>query len=212
LRKQRLPAGENLAFLSVKYKIDSEKFFQAITSTKEHQKSTCGSLSIECRGKIEDKIIFLIKEGSKVVIQFPISKDFLLEPGNPLRKFMDTDRIRRHLAKNSGTSDFTSIRDLRVGMKRINLKVKVLEIPKPTIVHTRFGNSASVTNILIEGETGKIKLCLWNGQIDSVSVGDIIQIENAQVSTFRGEKQLRLGYKGTLSISQGCAITANTVF
>ena len=207
-----MPAGEYLAFLSTKYKVDSEKFFQALTSTKEHQTSTCGNLSIECRGKIEDKIIFLIKEGSKVVVQFQISKEFLLERGNPLRRFMDTDRIRRYLAKNSGTSDFTSIRDLRVGMKHVNLKVKVLEIPKPTIVHTRFGNSASVANVLIEGKIGKIKLCLWNGQIDSVSVGDIIQIENAQVFTFRGEKQLRLGYKGTLSTSHECAITANTIF
>jgi replication factor A1 len=97
-------------------------------------------------------------------------------------------------------------------MSHVNLKAKVLEIPKPTLVYTRLGNSAIVTNALIEDETGKIKLCLWNAQIDSVSVGDTIQIENARAFTFRGEKQLRLGHKGTLSISQGCAITANTIF
>lgn len=83
-------------------------------------------------------------------------------------------------------------------MKKVNLKAKVLEIAKPTLVFTRFGNYANVTNALIADETGTIKLCLWNEQIDAVSIGDTVQIENASTSTFRGEKQLRIGKKGLL--------------
>jgi len=41
---------------------------------------------------------------------------------------------------------------------------------------------------------------LWNQQIDTVSVGDTIQIENARVVTFRGERQLRIGRGGQLSV------------
>jgi len=41
-------------------------------------------------------------------------------------------------------------------------------------------------------------LCLWNEQITSISVGDTVQIENARISTFRGERQLRVGKNGTL--------------
>jgi replication factor A1 len=52
---------------------------------------------------------------------------------------------------------------------------------------------------LIADETGTIKLCLWNGQIATVSAGDTVQIENAQVSVFRGERQMSLGKTGTLS-------------
>jgi replication factor A1 len=52
---------------------------------------------------------------------------------------------------------------------------------------------------LIADETGTIKLCLWNEQINSISIGDTIQIENARTSTFRGERQVRIGKKGTLS-------------
>jgi len=66
-------------------------------------------------------------------------------------------------------------------------------------VRARFGNYASVTNALIADETGTIKLCLWNEQINSISVGDTIQIENARTSTFRGERQLSIGKSGTLS-------------
>jgi replication factor A1 len=52
---------------------------------------------------------------------------------------------------------------------------------------------------VIADGTGEIKLCLWNEQIDAVSAGDTVQIENARTSTFRGERQLSLGKNGTLS-------------
>jgi replication factor A1 len=85
-------------------------------------------------------------------------------------------------------------------MKKISLTAKVLEIPKPTFVFTRFGNYASVANASVADETGTVKLCLWNEQIDAVSTGDMIQIENAHMSLFRGERQLRIGKNGKLNI------------
>jgi replication factor A1 len=92
------------------------------------------------------------------------------------------------------------VSELRSGMKRINLKAKVLEIPKPAQVHTQFGNTAMVVNALIGDETGTIKLCLWEGQINTVALSDEIEIRNAQVCLFRGEKQLRLGKNGGLTV------------
>jgi replication factor A1 len=74
-----------------------------------------------------------------------------------------------------------------------------LEVTQPKHVVTRYGNNASVAKALIADETGKIKLCLWNEQIDSVAAGDTVQIENARTSAFRGERQLSLGKKGTLN-------------
>ncbi len=92
------------------------------------------------------------------------------------------------------------IRDLKSGMNRINLKARVLEIPKPRSVITRFGEFATVTNASIADETGIIQLPLWNKQIDTVSVGDLVQVENARVVTFRGERQLRVSRGGQLSV------------
>ena len=74
-----------------------------------------------------------------------------------------------------------------------------MEVAPSRSVVTRYGNTAVVAKVLIGDETGTIKLCLWNGQIDGVSVGDVIQIENAQASVFRGERQLSLGKKGTIN-------------
>jgi replication factor A1 len=198
-----VPVGEYLAFLSIKYEVDSDEFFYSLLSAGENQKAIRGSLSIECRGKTKNKIIFLIIRDSEVIAQFPVPREFLLKRGNPLRRFMDTDMIRRHLAKNERMSQSTSIRDLRTGMSHVNLKAKVLEVSQPKRVPTRYGNYASLAKALIADETGTIKLCLWNEQIDSVSVGDTIQIENARAFTFRGERQLSLGKKGTLNNVEG---------
>lgn len=143
--------------------------------------------------------MFLILANSKVVAQLSVFKQFLLEKGHPIRDYMETDKVLRYLAKKTRSSSTLPIRDLRSGMTQICLTAKVLEIPKPTTVYTRYGNYASVANALIADETGTIRLCLWNEQIGSIAAGDTIQIENARASTFKGQRQLNIGRKGLLS-------------
>jgi replication factor A1 len=190
---------EYLAFLSAKYEVDPDRLFYALILAEESKKSTCGDLAIEWRGETRDKVMFLILASSKVVSQFSVFKQFLLEKGHPIRDFMETDKIRRFLAKRARQSSVLPIRDLRSGMTQICLKAKVLEIAEPNTVYTRYGNYASVANALIADETGTIKLCLWNEQIRCISAGDTIQIENARASTFKGQRQLNIGRKGLLS-------------
>ena len=197
--RNKVSAGEYLAFLSIKYEVDPDKLFYALISAGENQESTCGDLSIKFRDKLHDKIVFLITKGPKVVAQFPISNEFLSEKTNPIKNLSKTNLLRRHQVKKNGAPYFIHIIDLRTGMKKVSVKARVLEIARPILVFTRFGNYASVANALIADETGTIKLCLWNEQINSISIGDTIQIENASVSTFRGERQLRIGKKGMLS-------------
>ena len=85
---------------------------------------------------------------------------------------MSTDKITKKIAKQNTESVFTAVNALRAGMKRVNVKVEVLEIPKPVQVHTQFGNTVMVVNALVQDDTGKIKLCLWEGQINSIAVGN----------------------------------------
>ena len=196
--RNKVSHGEYLAFLSVKYAVDPDKLFYGLVSAEKEQKSACGNLSIECRGNLESKSIFLLMSGPKVVAQFSIPKDFLLEKTNPIKNFRRTVMLRRRPTKKSERSRSFHIKDLRHGMKRINLRAKVLKIAEPTRVITRYGNYANVANALIGDDTGTIKLCLWNDQIGDISVGDIMRIENANVTTFRGERQLRIGKKGKI--------------
>lgn len=44
-----------------------------------------------------------------------------------------------------------------------------------------------VATAIMEGETGKIKLTLWNGQIGMVKINDKIKLEKGYVSSFRGD-------------------------
>ncbi len=189
--------GEYLAFITVKYDIAPDTFFYALLSAAETGRAKCRSLLIESRAKTADKIFFLIKEGAEVVAQLPVSKEFLMEQGNPLMKHMDSRLVNRY---ESGEAELASclIEDLRSGMAHVKLEAEVLEVSEPGYVGTRYGNRVSLAKALLADETGEIKLCLWGEQIASVSVGDQIQIENARVTKFRGEKQLSLGRKGTL--------------
>ena len=198
MRKKK-SVGEYLAFLTVKYEVDPEKFLHALRSAEEHKKSRCDKLSIQCRAKIKNNFIFLIMRESEVIAQFPIDEEFLVNRSNQLGNFGETDRIRRFLANKTKMATANSIKDLRTGMSHVNLKAKILEVAEAKHVVTRYGNHASVAKALIEDETGTIKLCLWNGQISSVSAGDTVQIENAQVASFRGERYMNLGKTGTLS-------------
>jgi len=196
--RSKASPSEYLAFLSIKYEVDIDDFFNALVEAGKNWKSTCGNLSIECREKQKNRIILLITRDSKVVAQFPISEEFLLQQNNPIRDAIKANMPGRYFYKKNETAKSFSIKDLRIGMKSVNLKAKVLEIAKPMLVVTRFGNYASVANALISDETGKIKLCLWNEQINSISTGDTVQIENARISAFRGERQLRIGKNGAL--------------
>ncbi len=199
MSRKSVSTCEYLAILSAKYDIDPDKFFSALASAWEDKKSSCGDFAIECRSKTQEKIMFLILRESKVVAQFSVMREFLLDQGHPIRNLMGTQRIRRFLIKKEMRSLSLTIKDLKSGMKKVSLKARVLEIPKPSLVCTRYGTYASVANALIADRTGTIRLCLWNEQIESISTGDTIQIENGRTSMFRGQRQLNVGRKGLLS-------------
>ncbi|MDH5623192.1 MAG: OB-fold nucleic acid binding domain-containing protein [Candidatus Bathyarchaeota archaeon] len=189
---------EYLALISMKHGIDSNDFFNSFVEAWERQQSTCKGLLIECRKRTRDYAIFLITNSYKVVAQFPIPKH-ILEETSPLKEFAYAKAPRRTIVEGAKVKHL-QIRDLKSGMNQISLEAKVLEIPKPVSVVTRFGEFAKVTNVSIKDETGIIHLPLWNKQIDEVSEGDVIQVENARVVTFRGERQLRVGRGGQLSV------------
>ncbi|MCL2172820.1 MAG: hypothetical protein LBH62_02935 [Nitrososphaerota archaeon] len=201
MRQKKSPLGEHLALVSVKYNVYPAEVVQALINAKRDGKATCGELTVDYRGKTKEDIIFLIKKDDSVVAQFRVEESFLSQNNDAsFETYMSTDKIRKKMAKQNPDALFSAISDLRSGMKHVNLKAKVQEIPKPAQVHTQFGNTAMVVNAIVSDETGTIKLCLWEGQISTINIDDDIEIRNAQVCLFRGEKQIRLGKNGTLNV------------
>lgn len=203
MKQKKSSISEHLASLSVQYDVYPAELFQALVDAKENKKATCHNLTVECRGTIDGEAIFLLKQDANVIGQFRVEESTLLRKDIEFKSWLDGDRIRRQIAnKNPMGPVSTLIADLRHGMKKVNLEAKVTGIQEPRMVHTQFGNSALLSNATIEDETGSIKLCLWDTQVNSVATGDAIKVENASVFTFKGEKQLRLGKTGTLTVTE----------
>jgi replication factor A1 len=197
---------ENLAGIAMLHKVDSNEFFNHIVEAWNHDGSQCGQLAVSCRKRMRNSAIFLFTSGTKhareVVAQFPIST-VILRGENQLERYTKTILARTSSVKNFG-SVTSKIGDLKVGMKKVSVKAEVLEIPQSKVVYTRYGTTACVSNTLIKDETGSMKMSLWNRQISMVHKGDVIDVKNGEVAWYSGERQLRLGRSGSLSVIE-CA-------
>jgi replication factor A1 len=201
LKRKKPSISEYLASLSVQYGLYPAELFQSLISARENKKAQLEGLTIEYRGSVDGEAIFLIKQDGNVAGQFRVEEETLTQKDVAFDKWMDTDKIRKQIAKQNPAEPVTfQVINLRQGMKKVNLQANVINIEEPRLVHTQFGNSALLANAIVEDETGKIKLCLWDQQVKSVVVGDKIQLNNAMVSLFKGEKQLRLGKTGLLTV------------
>ena len=81
--------------------------------------------------------------------------------------------------------------ELKAGDKVPSLTGQVVSVSPTRDVNTRFGPSR-VADAVIKDDSGSIKLTLWNEQIDQVTVGSNVAIENGYVTSFRGETQLNV--------------------
>jgi len=149
-----------------------------------------------------DHAIFLITKNHEVVAQFPMSRNLLRETA-PLKRFAHAiEREKDALMKKRNAKAVTchKIKDLKAGMKRISLKARVLAISRPQQALTKYNDYVLFANATLTDETGTVKLTLWDRRINSLSINDIVEIENARVTAYRGETQLRIGRKGKLRV------------
>jgi len=205
--RNKISIAEYLYFLSVKYEVDFDQLIEGLIHARENQEVSCGKLLIECRRKAIEYDVFLFTNDDKVVAQFFIPRYLLDQPnqfGDPTCNYL----LRRITARDIPENP-KHIRDLRFGMKRIDIKARVLDVPKATVVHTRYGEYARVTNALIADETGTIKLCLWNERVNAVLIDSVVQITNANVTKFRGENQLTLGRNAGLNMVESAGFPSS---
>ena len=204
---------ESLARIALMHRVDSSEFFNRIVEAWNRGGSECAQLAVKCRKRRKNSAVFLFTTGGrrarKVIAQFPISTA-ILQGKNQLASFTETILARTSPFKNvEGVA--SKIGDLKVGMKKVSVKAEVLEIPESKVVYTRYGTTACISNALIKDETGSMKMSLWNHQIGMVHKGDVVDIKNGRVSWFSGERQLRVGRSGSLSII-GCARSLRSGF
>jgi replication factor A1 len=189
-----------LVRLSRKYGLDTRRFLMCFPQAWAHEKSSHNGISIQLRQKTENNCVFLVTQDQKVIAQLHLTQKllkYLPEVDPASYPFIESTPASR--METLETSDL-QIKDIDARVRWVNLKAKVVGKSNPRYVFSRFGDALTLSTATISDGTGSMRMPLWNTEIDRVSIGDTVQIENGTVRTFRGELQVSLGRKGKLQI------------
>jgi len=90
----------------------------------------------------------------------------------------------------------TNIRDLKPGMSRVDLDVKVAEVSEPREI-VAGGGRRRIRELRVEDETGSMTLVLWDEKsLQNVRVGDHLRIRNGFVTSYKGDWRINVGRYG----------------
>ena len=191
-----LRVRDSILRLAQRYRLDPNDLLDDFIEAWKHGSIQQATYTISCRHRNAQSGMFQITH-NQVISQFPIDLAVLTNPDSFRHYFRDFQ-----FEDITPQQIYLTIDELRFKSRGVNLKAKVVEIPLRRYVTTRWGAPASVSNVKIMDDTGSIRLSLWNHQIDTVSIGDEIDIRGGHVGRHMGNLQLRLGKKGTFSINQ----------
>jgi len=114
--------------------------------------------------------------------------------------------ITRLVAKELGInllraeSKELKIKNIVPNMRNITFFGKITEM-QPIREFQAGDNIGRVQNIILEDETGRIRLSLWNDEIEKfgLSVGDVVKIDNSRVKKDNfGNPEARISYSGSI--------------
>ena len=91
------------------------------------------------------------------------------------------------------------INELKPRMGKVEVVVDVIELGEVRAFN-KFGTEGRVANAIVQDETGKIALTLWNEQIDLIKPGMKLEITNGYVNEFQDKMQLTTGKFGQLKV------------
>ncbi len=92
------------------------------------------------------------------------------------------------------------IAELRPATSNATVSGEVVSVEEPREVLTRYGKKTRVANATLRDDSGEIVLSLWGEDIDKVSVGSQVNIENGWVSEYKGNMQISPGKYGKMTI------------
>ncbi len=93
----------------------------------------------------------------------------------------------------------TKISKITVDSKDVEVEASVIEVGDSRTVNTRFG-PRSVATAVIEDDTGRINLSLWEDQITTVTSAKKIKIKGAYVTEWSNNMQINLSKQSELEV------------
>ncbi|MBI2573676.1 hypothetical protein HYV86_07460 [Candidatus Woesearchaeota archaeon] len=91
------------------------------------------------------------------------------------------------------------IKDIKPNQGKIDIVADVVAKDQPRSFE-KFGKAGRVCNIKLRDNSGDVKFTLWNDEVDSVKIGDKVQLQNGWCAEYKGEKQLSAGKFGKLVV------------
>jgi replication factor A1 len=190
-----------LIMVAEKYGLDTRRFLKCFLYAWRHEKSSCKGVLIECRQKTENDALFLVTRHETIIAQISLTETVLKSLSH-----LDLESYPWNESTLTNSSNFKPIKmhikDINKDVKWANLTARVIDKSKTKVVYSRYDGSPKRLSIAtISDDTGSVKMQLWNGQIDEVSVGDSVHVENGRVKMFRGQFQVHVGRKGKFSVT-----------
>jgi hypothetical protein len=175
----------------------------AVLATWENGRAQCGALLIEIRLRGEDSSTYMFSVKGRQVAQANLRNESVRKLRRLPDEFsvlLDADGEWPELPKEKSGAE-SVIGDLRFGLRDVSFKAHVTKKSEVRAVTTRDGTPLLVCQVTLSDGTGEIPLAIWNNQIPTISNGDLVQIQNARVRSFRGQIQLALNRKtGILTV------------
>ena len=99
---------------------------------------------------------------------------------------------------------WTKLGNLREGMRSVNVAGRVAHIGSERVFTRRDGSTGRVASVLMEDETGTVRLSLWDDDVDltnDLEAGSILTVENGYTRLSLGDVGLNAGQSSRISIN-----------
>jgi hypothetical protein len=200
--------------LSQKHNLPLKTFHDSLMTATRKGKAQCKNLKIETRSRAETASTYMFSLDGEPFAQATIrnsSVKKLVKLPQEYSSFLEDDENRLDRNRN-GSALPREIGNMRVGQGGLSFKAHVVRKSEVRAVTTRDGTPLLVCSITLSDGTGQIPLAVWNSQINEISEGDLVEVQNARVRNFRGEIQLALSRKaGVLRVLEPAAGPKQTV-
>jgi hypothetical protein len=177
-------------------------------------KARCEELSIEIRNREENSSTYMFSVKGQPLGQAHIRNESikkLKKLPDEFSNFLEVGE-RRYNSNKLNTMSESEIGNLRFGLSGVSFKARVIKKSDVRAVTSKDGNPLLVCSVTLSDGTGEIPLAVWNNQIGTISEGDLVQVQNAKVGSFRGQIQLSLNRKnGALTVLEASGKERQTV-
>ncbi len=83
------------------------------------------------------------------------------------------------------------------------LELEIVEKHEPREIVTKYGKEARVCDAwAVDAKGNRVRLSLWNGEIERVREGSRIRITNGWARTYRDQLQVSAGLHGQLDVEE----------